>query len=190
MEWMQEAGYVNRQMVSIYIENFNGRNPTKAIANKNKYDLPDSYLRFGDYDAQDIVKGGQVYFWNVTSQYNWTLDFYALQYGSVVYDLQASDGGSFEWKDDIHDEDQNPDEQQVIKAHFNPSTPFIALPNILFKKLAALWLEGLDESYNAFCSDQFCMARVSCTKLLMVKDIGIKLGSLNDTRDYLAKKEE
>ena len=84
---MQEAGYVSRQMVSIYIENFNGRNPDTAQSNKNKYDLPSSFLRFGDYDAQNIVKGGEIYFFTVTSKYNWTLDFYALQYGSVVYDL-------------------------------------------------------------------------------------------------------
>jgi len=55
IRWVKEAGYVKKSMASIYIENYKGLNPEKALIMKDRYDLPDSYLRFGDYSSVDIV---------------------------------------------------------------------------------------------------------------------------------------
>ena len=81
LRWMLEMQYIHEQVVSVYIKNYNGVDTEKATVAQNKYGLPDSFVRFGPYDSKGLVTDNKMYFWTVSSQYNWTLDMYGIQYG-------------------------------------------------------------------------------------------------------------
>ena len=85
-------------------------------------------------------------------------------------------------KDD--DEDHNrPTQDTIIKAHINPSSPFISLPNKLFQIVANAWMESFSGSSDdkPFCSIDKCIVLKACSEVKELKDFGLKLGSLNDT---------
>lgn len=81
IRWMLEKQYIHEQVVSVYIRNYNGVNIQKAKDAQTKYGLPDSFARFGPYNSTGLVTDNKMYFWTVSSQYNWTLDMYGIQYG-------------------------------------------------------------------------------------------------------------
>lgn len=118
-----------------------------------------------------------MYFWTTTSQFDWSLDFFGIQYGEDLFDLQGdktyvlshevqsidkdkareNDWGE-EWK---VDEDENgwiPSQKNIIKAKINPSSPFIALPQKLFQRVSEKWQENFrSKGEDAYCSEEFCM---------------------------------
>jgi hypothetical protein len=89
LETMQSMAYIKNKQVSLYLSNYNGADAEKVKKAKLQYRLPDSFIRFGSYDATGLLKSDKSYFWTVTSQYNWTLDLYGIQYGHSLIDLNA-----------------------------------------------------------------------------------------------------
>lgn len=77
-----------------------------------------------------------------------------------------------------------------IKAYLNPSTPFIALPNSLFKIIAASWLESFPKETRASCGEKICTVFKSCREITDLPDLGFKLGSLNDTQKNEGETED
>jgi len=145
----------------------------------------------------------------VSSQFNWTLDFYGIQYGETLFDLNASEtyvinhknpyegfkgsenikekreAPSEDWEEDLDDQSRIPTQNTIIKAHINPSSPFIALPNKLFKKIAELWEAQFNGLKDSYCSEYFCIVYSKCSEINQLDDFGIKLGTLNETQwDY------
>ena len=67
MEWMQMSGYIRHKMASIYLNNYDGVDLEKPDKMKEKYNLPDSFIRFGGYNTTGLVKDETIYFWTMTS---------------------------------------------------------------------------------------------------------------------------
>ena len=206
MEWLKNYEYIKQKVASIYISNYDGTESEVIKAKQKKYNLPPSNIRFGDYNTTDIAKNNEIFFWTVTSKYNWTLDMYELQYGDEIFDIFAqpvekdkeddAKKGLFDphpasnfipdpepqWQQDNDEEDVPTTQAQVIKALINPSSPFIALPKKLFKRIADLWLLSFPyKDDKPFCTDEFCIVMMPCTEVPTLYDFGIRLGSLNDT---------
>jgi len=83
LTWLRREHYTTRELVSLYLGNGPPRDQDGSGAadgddTKEKYGLPDPVLRFGDYNSTNIVQDETLYFWTVTSQYNWTLDLYGV----------------------------------------------------------------------------------------------------------------
>ena len=79
IEEVHKAGYISNKMASIYLRNYDATVEGDLGQRPSKDDpFPGSYLRFGSYDPKGIVQDNQMYFWTVTSKYNWTLDFYGV----------------------------------------------------------------------------------------------------------------
>ena len=65
----------------------------------------------------------------------------------------------------------------------NPSSPFIALPNKLFKVIAAEWLVSFTDDKKPTCGEDSCLVFQRCDSITQLQDFGIKLGSLNETAE-------
>jgi len=50
-------------------------------------------------------------------------------------------------------------------------------------------MDQLSDDDKMFCSEEFCLAGRPCSYLSKIKDVGIKLGSLNDTKEFRKKQE-
>lgn len=145
-----------------------------------------------------------MYFWTVTSKYNWTLDMYGIQYGRILYDLNATTDHSSErdrnrwnspttdqtgmgyvqnhvWDEDDDEDNHVVNQENIIKAELNPASPFIALPQNLFEVIADKWKDSFTEAERPICVSHKCMVFKSCDLITNLKDFGLRLGSLNDT---------
>ena len=132
-----------------------------------------------------IAKNDAVHFFTCTSKFNWTLDFFGLQYANDKFiDMKAETfSGKPTWEEDWDQNNQGViNNDNVVKAHLNPSSPFIALPNNLFRVVREEWLDSLD-STEASCSADKCLVFKPCSQVYGLRDFGIKLGSRNDTTD-------
>ena len=91
VEWMHSHKYITNKKVSIYISNFDGTESEAIKEDQKQHALPPSHVKFGEYNTTGIAKDSEIYFWTTTSQYNWTLDLFEIQYGSSIYDIDASE---------------------------------------------------------------------------------------------------
>lgn len=72
-------------------------------------------------------------------------------------------------------------QNKVLKALLNPASPWILLPQNLFKLVADKWMKSFKD-FVPWCGDSFCYVTSPCSKVPYLDDFGIKLGSLNDTK--------
>ena len=96
------------------------------------------------------------------------------------------------WHKDIDEDNHRPTQDTILKAHINPSSPFISLPNKLFQIVADAWMESFSGSSDdkPFCSIDKCIVLKACSDVKELEDFGLKLGSLNDTLMMQHKTED
>jgi hypothetical protein len=84
---------------------------------------------------------------------------------------------------DHHQLAHNVTQDNVVKALINPASPFIALPNKLFKKIAKRWMDSFDADHQPTCGEDSCMVWQSCKHVGPLQNFGLKMGSLNETEE-------
>ena len=100
IEWFFQTNLTDHKLVSIYLGVEDGRSDVNSKRSAKVLDLPEPHLQFGSFNLTNLAKKNNIHFFSTTSQYQWTLDFYGLQYAHDKFlDLKRDDNGLF-WHQD------------------------------------------------------------------------------------------
>ena len=160
LDSLKRKGLIQERKITLYIVK-----DYEFILIKRPFSLTHSFVSFGNFNTKELLKGNEIIHYKSTSKNQWTIDLYGIEFLQKYHDFSGSQNKSESNNEDVDlviNSGLNPSKKlvnksktnnnmdpksNIIKATIDPSSPFIALPNHMFKEIVKTWKAQFPKQY-------------------------------------------